>query len=75
MVQRRDTDALLSFCRHLHQPAVPGGDSLWPGSVRRVPVRVLEAVLDPVAGAGLALREQGQQAGAAALRGGGGRWP
>lgn len=62
-------------CRYLNKLALLGCHGLWPGSVWRVPVRVLEAVLDPLAGAGFAVREQGQQAGAAALRGRGAQWP
>ena len=45
--------------RYIGEPALPGGDSLWPGPLRGVPLRLLEALLDTMEGARRLTPDQG----------------
>lgn len=58
--QRCDVHVFL-VCRYLHKLALLSCHSLWSCSVRRLSVRVLEALLDPLARAWSAIWEQRQQ--------------
>lgn len=72
--QRCDMPGFL-VCRYLNKLALLSRHRLWSCSVRCLSVRVLEALLDPLARAWSAIWEQRQQTGITELHRYGDQWP